>query len=293
MPKRILALGEVLWDLFPDGPRFGGAPANFACTAARLSGEIRVDLVGAVGRDDLGGAARAKLEAAGVGTGFLAEADFPTGHVDVLLDPSGNATYRFLENAAWDHLEWTPEAEHAATRADAVCFGTLGQRSAVSAATIRRLVAATPADCLRVYDINLRPPFWNADVVLQSLSVANVLKLNDDELPELARICDVSGSVEEILRTVRERFALRLVALTRGPNGSILLSEFGELHVLPGRPVAIADTVGAGDAFTAALAVGWIRGLPLKQLHLWASNVAAYVCTRPGGSPEIPAALRA
>ena len=188
----VVGIGEILWDVFPDGPRFGGAPANFACSAAELARDrIDVYTAGGVGADDLGGRAIEALHAHGVDTSCVAMVDCPTGQVLVELDAAGGASYAFAANAAWDDFAWSEELQKLAARADAVCFSTLGQRSGLSRQTVQRFLRATPAKCLRVLDINLRPPFWNEAVVLQSLQLANVLKVNDAELSVLA---DVLGS---------------------------------------------------------------------------------------------------
>src|SRR5262245_58090751 len=183
----VIGIGEILWDVFPDGPRFGGAPANSACSVAELTGDrIDVYATGAVGGDDLGRRAIEALHAHGVDTSCVAVVGRPTGQVLVKLDAAGRASYEFAADAAWDNLAWSDGLEQLAARADAVCFSTLGQRSEISRQTMRRFVQATPVACFRVLDINLRPPFWNEEVVLQSLQLANVLKLNDAELVVLA-----------------------------------------------------------------------------------------------------------
>ncbi len=292
-PKTILPLGEVLWDVFPDGPRFGGAPANFACAAAELGRErVRVALASAVGRDELGDRARRTLEERGVDLARLETSDHPTGRVDVELDAAGRASYTFLADTAWDHLAWSEALAAAAGRADVICFGTLGQRSVASQQAIHRAVASASADCLRVLDINLRPPYWDRDVVLESLPLANVLKLNDEELPILAGLLDLSGPEDDILRAILGRYSFHLIALTRGANGSLLQRADGERSELPGVAVTVVDTVGAGDSFTAALALGLSHEMPLGAIHRWAADVAAFVCTQAGGTPAFPPRLR-
>lgn len=289
----IVGLGEVLWDVFPDGPRFGGAPANFACSAAQLAGSrAAVWMAGSVGLDDLGTRALAELRSHGVVTDCVTQAPHPTGQVLVELDAAGHATYTFAAGTAWDNLTWSHELAALAARSDVVCFGTLGQRSEISRKTIQRFVRETPPSCLRVFDINLRPPFWSADVVLESLELANILKLNDAELPVLRELLALPGTDRDVLKQLCERYSLKMVALTRGAAGSILLSSDGRCSELAGTPVEVVDTVGAGDAFTAALAVGLLEGMPLPALHDWAARVAAFVCTQPGATPRIPDSVR-
>src|SRR5689334_21083086 len=190
MPNRptIVAVGEILWDVFPDGPKFGGAPANFACTAAELAGDqADIYIVGAVGPDALGRQAVELLASHGVDTAHVQLADYPTGQVNVTLDAAGKPTFEIAENTAWDHVDWLSELEELAALADAVCFGTLARLSPASRETISRFVRSTRLDCLRILDINLRPPFWTEDIVRESLELANVLKLYDAELPILAQ----------------------------------------------------------------------------------------------------------
>jgi fructokinase len=289
MAKTILALGEILWDVFPDGPRFGGAPANFASACAGLGGDrVRVRLATAVGRDLLGDEARRRLADRGVSTELVTAVDAETGQVVVSLDPVGKASYRFIDNPAWDHIPPTPELLAAAATADVICFGTLGQWATPSRDTIRDAVRAARPDAVRVLDINLRPPFWTPELVRDSLPLANVLKLNDEELPQVAGVLGLDSSPDHFLHAVLERYSLRLVALTRGANGAVLLAAGGERSEQPGIPVTVEDTVGAGDAFTAALALGLAHHLSLDRINRWAGEVAAFVCTQPGGTPTFP-----
>ena len=290
---RIVGLGEILWDVFPDGARFGGAPANFACSAAGLAaGSARVGMAGAVGRDDLGQRALAELTSRGVDVTAVAVLPEPTGRVDVTVDLAGHASYVFAPDCAWDHVSWSGSLERLAAETSAVCFGTLGSRGSVSLATVRRFVAAVPSSALRILDINLRPPFWSPEIVRDSLPLANIVKCNDDELPIVAELLGLSGSPEAILRQLVSSHALRLAALTRGAKGSLLVSADGLSSDLPGTPVEVVDTVGAGDAFTAAVTLGLLAGWPLSKLHAHAERVAAFVCTQAGGTPPIPADLR-
>jgi fructokinase len=290
MPRTtVIGIGEILWDVFPDGPRFGGATANFACSVAELARDrIDVYAVGAVGGDDLGRRAVEALHAHGVDTSCVALVDRPTGQVRVTLDAAGRASYEFAADAAWDNLAWSDGLEQLAAHADAVCFSTLGQRSEISRETMQRFVQATPVACFRVLDINLRPPFWNEEIVLQSLQLANVLKLNDAELSVLADMLCWSGADFELLQRLIDRFSLQLVALTRGAAGAMLLSRSGEQRDLPGQPTVVVDTVGAGDSFAAVLVVGLLSGLSLAKINAWGNRVAAFVSSQAGPRPQIP-----
>jgi fructokinase len=296
MPNRstIVALGEILWDVFPDGPKFGGAPANFACTSAELAGDAaHIYIVGAVGPDALGREAVDLLASHGVDTTYAQLADYPTGQVNVALDTAGKPTFEIAENTAWDHVDWLTDVARLAPQADAVCFGTLAQRSPATRDTIRKFVSSTRPDCLRILDINLRPPFWTDDVVRESLKLANVLKLNDAELPALTKMLNLTGSDDEVLSQLLKTNDLRLIALTRGADGATLISSTGERSDQPVAPTSIADTVGAGDAYTAALALGLLRGESLESINTWGNLIAAYVCSQPGGTPHFPDSLRA
>ena len=287
----IVGLGEVLWDVYPDGDRFGGAPANFACAAAELSnGQADVLIVSGVGRDELGRRAIESLGEHRVDTSYVATTDQPTGRVNVRLDTDASATYEFAADAAWDNILWSEALEQLAAQTDVVCFGTLGQRSDVSRRTVQRFVAAVPSSALRVFDVNLRPPFISEDVILQSLKHANVLKLNDKELPAVARLCGGSGSIVDRLRQLARKFDLTAIALTRGPDGAILVRG-DDVIECPGVETAVVDTVGAGDAFTAEFVLGLLRDDPLKEIGRNACNVAAYVCTQRGATPRLPRSI--
>lgn len=285
----VVGLGEVLWDVFPDGPRFGGAPANYACHAASLGADSR--MVSAVGRDDLGERALQALRDQGVETSEVQRSDYPTGVVHIQLDVEGKASYEFLDNTAWDHLEWLTELASLAERTAAVCFGTLGQRSRDSRETIQRFVRATPVSCLRIFDINLRPPFYANDTILESLHIANILKLNDDELPIVAKLCGLGGTNRDMMRSLAERFDLQLVALTRGASGALLVrGEQASDHA--GVATSVIDTVGAGDSFTAAMTLGLLAGRDLESINDRASRVAAFVCSQAGATPSLPSELQ-
>lgn len=291
-PYQIVGLGEVLWDVFPDGAKFGGAPANFACSTAGISpGNSSVFMVSSVGNDALGERALAALREKSVETAYVARQDRPTGTVHVQLDAQGQASYIFAADPAWDHLEWLPDLQQLAARTDAVCFGTLGQRGEVSRATIRSFLQATGPACLRVFDVNLRPPFFNSETLLTSLALANVLKLNEDELPELARLCELSGSDIHVVQQLAARFDLLAVALTRGSDGAVLIRG-EEISDLPGIETTVVDTVGAGDAYTAAFVLGLLGGEPLDTINRHASAVAAFVCSQAGATPVMPPAMQ-
>jgi fructokinase len=286
---RIIGIGEVLWDVFPDGPRFGGAPANFACHAAALGAEVA--MVSCVGDDPLGEQAIEALRERGVDTSYVSRTGgLPTGTVQVVLDERRSPTYVIAAPVAWDAIEWSSGLEGLAARADAVCFGTLAQRSERSRETIQRFVQATPREALRVLDVNLRQSFHSPELIRTSLAAANVLKLNEDELPVVAEACGIEGSTDERLQGLCNRFTLRLVAMTRGANGALVASRDGTSDC-PGFAANVRDTVGAGDSYTAALVVGVLRGESLDHVNRHACRVAAYVCSQSGATPPLPAEL--
>jgi len=280
----------VLWDVFPDGEHFGGAPANVAVHAARLGAEAF--MISAVGTDARGHEALKRLAGFGVDCSAVARlADHPTGVVRVSVDAAGFPSYDIAAGSAWDCVPWSAGVERVAQRADAICFGTLAQRSPVSRVTIRRAVAATRETTWRLFDVNLRQAQYDADVLAESLEVANALKLNQEELPVVARLCGIKRAPPVAqLRALCERFGLKLAALTRGPSGALLVSTWG-VWAAPAPRTQIADTVGAGDAFSAALLVGILAGRPLDEVNRRANAVAAYVCSQPGATPAIPEGL--
>lgn len=287
----IVGLGETLWDVFPDGPKLGGAPLNYACSASELAGsKANVALVSAVGSDELGRNAVQAVRQHGVDNSYVQTIDKPTGQVLIELDSDGVASYEFVSDTAWDALRWNPGLQQLATRTSAVCFGTLGQRSSQSRATIRKFVAATSSDTLRVLDVNLRPPHYDNQVILESLELANLLKLNDDELPILAELCGAQGNDVEVSRQLAERYQLRYVAVTRGAGGGLLVSS-DAVSDQPGVPVEVADTVGAGDAFTAALTLGLLAGHDLDRVNQNAVTVASFVCSQSGATVKFPQPL--
>lgn len=286
-PFKIAALGEVLWDVFESGPRFGGAPANFACSAAAIAVDrAQVQMLSAVGKDSLGTEALSALHQHGVGTDYVQIKDYPTGQVNITVDNQGIASYEFAANCAWDNLQTRPADLDLATKLSTICFGTLGQRSATSKQAIQDIVAATSADALRIFDINLRQPFFDRATVQESLELANVLKLNDAELPIIAEWFELTGTEDVLLRACAERWKLQAVALTRGERGALILRG-EELHDCPGIQTKVVDTVGAGDAYTARLALGLLDDEELPVINRQACKLAAFVCSQPGANPQL------
>ena len=288
----------MLWDLLLTGPKMGGAPANFAYHAHALGASSHA--ITRVGKDDLGREILSRLRELGLPTTTVQEdVTAPTGTARVSLSGDGLAHFTIQENVAWDYLAATPDAQAIAREADAICFGSLAQRSATSRKTIQQLVADTRTNALRIFDINLRQQYYSRETIEQSLHLANVLKLNDDELPVLAGMFGLSGSTQNQLEQLAHRFtaaragraslsnAQCVIALTRGPRGSLLYRD-GRWSDCASRPVEVVDTVGAGDSFTAALILGLLHNLDLDEINFFANEVARYVCSQAGATPPMP-----
>jgi fructokinase len=287
----VVGIGEVLWDMLPGGKQLGGAPANFAYHANALG--ARGVVVSRVGGDDAGREILRRLESLGLDARYVAtDPAHPTGRVDVRLDDRGVPDYVIARNAAWDFIRAGPDLVDLAARADAVCFGTLAQRSPASRDAVRAFVDATRPSCLRVFDVNLRQSYFDRETVHGGLLASDVLKLNDAELPVLAGLLGIGGEGGDALREVLLKYDLRLIAFTRGPNGSVLYTRDRTSDHPGSPPGAIADTVGAGDAFTAALVAGLLEGQDLDRINASANRLAGYVCSRPGATPPIPAEFR-
>ncbi len=288
MNFNIVGVGEVLWDLLPTGRLLGGAPANFAYHAHALGAQVH--FITRVGNDDDGREIIRRFQAMGLSDATVQIDDTAqTGVTKVELSGDGLAHFTVLENVAWDYIAATSEALAAASTADAFCFGTLAQRCERSRQTVQQLIAATPSTALRVLDINFRQQSFAPGVIENSLQAANVLKLNDDELPRLAAMSGLKGSDRDNIECLAETFDLQLVALTRGPQGSLLFDRKGKRWSdCASRPVKVADTVGAGDSFTAALVLGLLHKMDLDEINSIANEVARYVCSQPGAMPTLP-----
>ncbi len=227
----------------------------------------------------------------GIDTRYVVEAaSHPTGTVEVVLE-AGKPTYTIHEDVAWDHIPCTDAMLALAAELDALCFGSLSQRSGESRRTIRRFLGCVPDTALRIFDVNLRQAYFSKRVIEESLELATLLKLNDEELPVLAELFSLTGSdTDGLLGQLRERFDLRLIAFTRGPDGSLLLGE-GVRDDCPGLEGPAIDSVGAGDSFTAALCVGLLRGWALPKVNRFANEVATFVCSQQGATPLLPERL--
>ena len=283
----VVGLGEILWDLLPSGWQLGGAPANFAYCSHLLGN--RAVVASCVGSDHLGREARDSLLRSGITDQFLqSDPEHSTGTVHVQLDSSGQPKFEIADAAAWDFLRWTDLWQALAESTDAVCFGSLAQRSDISRRTILDFLDATRPEALRVFDVNLRQSFYSAEIVQESVKRANVVKLNHEELPHVMELLAVDDGDElAFCRQVRQKFDLQLVCVTRGANGSFL-SDRNSSDEHSGFRVQIKDTVGAGDAFTAALVHELLRGAPLAEMNDVANRMGAWVASCSGGMPPVP-----
>lgn len=284
--RKIIGLGEVLYDVLPQGAKLGGAPANFAFHASQFGYEAMA--VSAVGNDILGDHALKTFDENGLKY-IIPRVPYPTGTVNVTLNESGVPTYTFTPDVAWDHIPFTPEMEAVARETRAVCFGSLAQRSPVSKETINKFLEMTPEDCLKIFDVNLRGNFYNKEVLQQGVRHADILKINDEELIVIGRMFDYPGlDMEEKCRIIMHRYNLKMVVLTCGTNGSYVFARDGFTSFKPTPKVEVADTVGAGDSFTGAFTASILSGKSIGEAHEIAVKVSAYVCTKKGAMPKLP-----
>ncbi len=280
----IVGLGELLWDVFPKGKELGGAPANFAYMTSLL-GDHGV-VASRVGSDALGRTAGRRLERIGLRGKYLQiDSQHPTGTVKVDVDPAGQPTFEIAEGVAWDFFEWTPEWQKLASTTDAVCFGTLAQRSPQSRATIRLFLQEVGRGTTRIFDVNLRQQFYSAEILAESFKLADIVKLNADELPIAVKLLGSTFQDEErAARWLRDTYGLRLVCITRGAKGSLLVNST-ESSQHAGVRVVVADTVGSGDAFTAALVYHYLRHGSLATMNEAANRMGAWVASQTGATP--------
>ena len=281
----VLSIGEILWDVLPTGKRAGGAPVNFSYHAAKNGAEGYA--ISAVGRDDLGRELEEAVQKAGVDA-VLQHNDHPTSTVEVQLN-EGIPQYVFKPDVAWDHLEYTDDLAGLASKADAVCYGTLSMRSSQSRETCLQVLRHTKSHAMRFFDINLRGTFYSKDLIQELLDMATVFKLNDEELVTLRDMFRVPGATDdELCRWFMDQWHLDTIVLTAGSDYSTIYLADGQSSHLPTPEITVADTVGAGDAFSGTFAINRLLGASLTQAHRAAVNTAAFVCTQQGAWPEYP-----
>jgi len=284
MKKKVVGLGEVLWDLFPGRACLGGAPANFAYITT-LMGDQGI-VASRVGEDSRGIDALRRLEELGLDINSVqTDREHGTGIVNVKVDGNGLADYNIAHPVAWDFLEWDSDWQELAEGADAVCFGSLAQRSEQSRATIRKFLSAASPNTLKVFDVNLRQSYFSQEILSESMRLADIVKLNDEELPKIMQLFELPhkeafSSAQRLLR----KYDLEIVCITRGARGSLLLRD-GDMSEHPGFKVRVADTVGSGDAFTAGLVHEYLHGASLDLMNEVANLVGAWVASEVGAMP--------
>ena len=283
--RYVVGLGEVLWDVLPEGKKLGGAPANFAYHAGQFIGNDNTIAISAIGEDELAEETLVALRQHGLND-LLPKVPYPTGTVQVQLDAQGIPTYDIKENVAWDNIPYDNDVKQIASSCRAVCFGSLAQRNVVSRATIHRFLDDTPADCLKIFDINLRQQFYTKEIIEGSFKRCNILKINDEELVIINRMfgfesLDMRTTCQQLL----ENYSLDMVVLTCGTNGSYVFTpNITSFQETP--KVTVADTVGAGDSFTGSFCAAILNGKPIEEAHKIAVKVSAFVCTQNGAMPK-------
>ena len=289
MKKMIVGLGEVLWDVLPEGKKLGGAPANFAYHAGQYGFDAMA--VSAIGHDELGKETIEALDSKKLKY-LMPVVDYPTGRVQVSLDEAGVPTYDIKEDVAWDNIPLTDEMWNVAKECQAVCFGSLAQRSEVSRETIQKFVKATSEDCMRIFDINLRGSYYTKDIIQESLKLCNILKINDEELVQIGRMFGYPGlDISNKCWLILGKYNLKMLILTCGINGSYVFTP-GNVSFQPIPKVEVADTVGAGDSFSGTFCAAILHGLPVKEAHKLAVEASAFVCTQHGAMPKVPEAFK-
>ena len=288
MEKRyVVGLGEVLWDVLPEGKKLGGAPANFAYHAGQFLGSDNTIAISALGEDKLADETIEALREHGLND-LMPKVPYPTGTVQVQLDEQGIPTYDIKENVAWDNFPFDDDIRQIARNCRAVCFGSLAQRNVVSRETIHKFLDETPADCVKIFDINLRQQFYTQEVIRESLQRCNVLKINDEELVLIGRMFGYPGlDIENKCWLILGKYNLDMLVLTCGTNGSYVFTP-GQMSFQETPKVEVADTVGAGDSFTGSFCAAILSGKPVAEAHRLAVQVSAYVCTQNGAMPTLP-----
>ena len=284
-------MGEALWDVLPEGKKIGGAPANFAYHVSQFG--LPSCVVSAVGADPLGKEIIENFTSKGLNQ-LIEEVPYPTGTVQVEIDPAGVPQYEIKENVAWDNIPYTARLENLAANTKAVCFGSLAQRNVVSRNTINRFLDAMPDtdDRLIVFDVNLRQGFYTKEILCNSMRRCNILKINDEELVTVSRMFGYPGiDLQDKCWILLAKYNLKMLILTCGTNGSYVFTP-GVVSFQETPKVKVADTVGAGDSFTATFTAAILSGKPVPEAHKLAVEVSAYVCTQSGAMPELPEAFR-
>lgn len=278
----VVGIGELLWDMLPEGKRAGGAPINFVYNATQLGADGYA--VSAVGKDALGDEIIHELEKSHIHY-VLQRNDYPTSVVEVALN-NGIPTYTIVEGVAWDYLEVTPQEIEVVKKANAVCFGTLALRSAKTKKAVLTLLKNVPDTAYKLFDVNLRSDYFSKELIDELLQEANVFKINDEEMIKVQKLFDLNLSVEDVCRWFIQKYNLRYLIFTAGEKYSIVYAADGENSYLETPKVKVADTVGAGDSFSAGFIMGLLNGKTMREAHKQAVATAAFVCTKSGAWPE-------
>ena len=290
MKRYIVGLGEALWDVLPEGKKLGGAPANFAYHAGQFG--LETIAISALGEDALAEETIEALKEHSLNY-LMPRVPYPTGTVQVTLAEGGIPTYEIKEGVAWDNIPYTNEMADIAKSARAVCFGSLAQRNSVSRENIRKFLADTPADCLKICDINLRQQFYSKEILEDSFRLCNILKINDEELVVVNRMFGYDGlDMRQACEKMVQDYGLKMLVLTCGTNGSYVFTDDGLTSFQDTPKVEVADTVGAGDSFTGSFCACILNGKPVQEAHKTAVQVSAFVCTQNGAMPVIPDILK-
>ncbi len=287
MNEIVVGMGEALWDVLPEGKKIGGAPANFAYHVSQFGFPSCV--VSAIGDDALGKEIIENFTSKGLDQ-LIAEVPYPTGTVQVEIDQTGIPLYDIKENVAWDNIPYTEHLDALAKRTKAVCFGSLAQRNVVSRETINHFLDTMPKDddSLVVFDVNLRQGFYNKEILCKSMQNCNILKINEEELITVSRMFGYPGiDLQDKCWILLGKYNLKMLILTCGINGSYVFTP-GNVSFQPTPKVEVADTVGAGDSFTAAFIASILKGKSVTEAHTIAVKTSAFVCTQKGAMPILP-----
>ncbi len=289
--RYVVGLGEVLWDVLPEGKKLGGAPANFAYHAGQFLGSDNTIAISALGEDALAEETIEALRQHNLND-LLPRVPYPTGTVQVTLAEGGIPTYDIKENVAWDNIPFDDDIAAIARSCRAVCFGSLAQRNIVSRTTIQKFLDATPDDCLKIFDINLRQQFYTKEIIQESIRRCNILKINDEELVLIGRMFGYPGlDIENKCWLILGKYNLDMLVLTCGTNGSYVFTP-GNVSFQETPKVTVADTVGAGDSFTGSFVGSILNGKSVSEAHSTAVRVSAFVCTQNGAMPVVPEELK-
>lgn len=277
---RIIGIGEMVWDMLPAGKRLGGAPVNFAFYAQALGAKALI--VSAVGQDTLGDEILETVKGFGMDISAIQRNRYPTSTVEITLAGEGIPSYVIREQVAWDYIDHSASMDKIISQADALCWGSLAQRNTISRRNMQEMIGLAPASCLKVFDINIRLHYFSEEVVRQSLVHADILKLNEEELPKVAALFALKGDDGAMIRQLMEQFGLSYIVYTKGAECSMVFQKDGAVSYIATPKVDVVDTVGAGDAFTATFVTLLLQGAPMEECHRRAVDISAFVCTQNG-----------